>query len=332
MTAACTWPASAGYAGSSRSTATLPSGRACSFKSWRPSARTLAAAVKPSLISTASNRLVRLLRPSSMDSKLRDAVTAILDLATRHQVVMVNEAHHVPLHRAFTILLLEDLYKKGFRYFAAESLSEKDAYLQRRGYPTFDTGFYTHEPVYGDLVRIALRLGYTVVPYEYIAARPPAEANDPAAAQNEREEGQVHHLKQRILDKDPQAKILVHAGYGHIGEMPAVWNFGGKKGEVRFMAASFKRLAGIDPLTIDQTQMTEHSDPRYEYPEYRAAVDNGLVRDRPVLLWDPTKKAFFVPERAKGNHDLFVFHPRTRYENGRPTWLAPRRPPPAARP
>src|SRR6476646_12211948 len=68
-----------------------------------------------------------------------DAVAAILELADKHQVIMINEAHHVPMHRAFTVQLLEGLYQKGFRYFAAETLSADDAALQTRGYPTLMT-------------------------------------------------------------------------------------------------------------------------------------------------------------------------------------------------
>ena len=65
-----------------------------------------------------------------------DAVAAILELADKHQVIMINEAHHVPLHRAFTLQLLEGLHRKGFRYFAAEALNAADKTLQTRGYPT----------------------------------------------------------------------------------------------------------------------------------------------------------------------------------------------------
>jgi hypothetical protein len=252
----------------------------------------------------------------------QDAVAALLALADRHRVIMINEAHHVPMHRALTLRLLEGLYRKGFRYFAAETLTARDTELQKRGYPTLETGWYTHEPMYADLVRTAVKVGYTVVPYEFEAATPPGKATDPVAAQNAREEGQARNLKERILAKDPAAKILVHAGYAHVSKQPATWNFGKQKGEVRFMAVAFKALTGIDPLSVDQTLMTERGNRDREPAEYRAVLEKGLVKDQPVVLVKKGSNDYFVPAAVRGTHDLVVIHPRSRYEKGRPTWLA----------
>jgi hypothetical protein len=247
-----------------------------------------------------------------------DAVETLLELADRHQVIMINEAHHVPLHRAFTIGLLTGLYKKGFRYFAAESLTAKDESLSTHGYPTLHTGYYLHEPLCADLVRIAHELGYQVVPYEF----EPGDANgddDLIASQNAREEGQARNLKQRILDKDPQAKILVHAGYAHIYKRAKTWELGGQKGEVRQMALCFQQLTGIEPMSVDQTQFTEHSKPKYDSPVYRQAIERGLLKHKPVILRQGDGHSFYSPQEAV---DLAVFHPRTRYERGRPSWLS----------
>jgi len=41
-----------------------------------------------------------------------DAVAAITTLAAQRQVVMINEAHHVPQHRLTTLLLLESLWHR----------------------------------------------------------------------------------------------------------------------------------------------------------------------------------------------------------------------------
>jgi hypothetical protein len=103
-----------------------------------------------------------------------DAVATILELADKHQVIMINEAHHVPMHRAFTLQLLEGLNRKGFRYFAAEALDVGDKTLESRGYPTLRTGGYLAEPMCGDLVRTALNLGFKIVPYELPRGRAPS--------------------------------------------------------------------------------------------------------------------------------------------------------------
>lgn len=255
-----------------------------------------------------------------------DAVATVLELANRHQVIMVNEAHHVPLHRAFTIELLEELYRKGFRYFAAETLTIKDEDLHARGYPTLKTGYYLHEPLYADLVRIAMRLGYQIVPYEFEKpegkkiGKPALVDDNFFETQNAREEGQARNLKERILDKDPKAKILVHAGYGHICKKPATWEVSGKQGEVRFMAFSFQKLTGIEPLCIDQTIMTERSKPEKDSRDYRAAIEQGLLKDKPVVLRRSDTHDHYT--EAEAGYDLVVFHPRTRYPNGRPTWMS----------
>jgi hypothetical protein len=246
-----------------------------------------------------------------------DAAAAILELADKHQVIMINEAHHVPLHRAFTLQLLEGLHRKGFRYFAAETLNFDDKTLQTRGYPTLMTGGYTAEPVYADLVRTALSIGYTVTAYE-CEDSPSQQTDNPVPAMNVREQGQAKNLKERILDSDPNAKIIVHAGYAHIYKKPPI----DKNGELHWMALAFQELTGIEPLSIDQVDMSEASKPESENADYRFAVDKGLVNDRPIVLRDKEKGSYFV-RTANGDFcDLTVIHPRSRYENGRPTWLA----------
>ena len=80
--------------------------------------------------------------------------------------------------------------------FAAETLNVSDGSLQTRGYPTLRTGHYIAEPVYADLVRTALHLGYKVIPYECTDAPPPRQASDPTVAMNIREQGQAKNLKE----------------------------------------------------------------------------------------------------------------------------------------
>jgi hypothetical protein len=86
----------------------------------------------------------------------RSAVDAIASAAETQQVIMINEEHDTPMHRAFTTRLLPILYAKGFRYLAAETIADSDTDLNKRGYPMQKTGFYTTDPVYGDMIRTAL--------------------------------------------------------------------------------------------------------------------------------------------------------------------------------
>ena len=92
------------------------------------------------------------------------------------------------------------------------------------------------------MIRTALKLGFRVVAYEPQGAR----------NSDERERGQARNLIERILKDAPQARILVHAGYAHIDEK------GADRVGVTTMAQRFKEATGIDPLTIEQTEMSEH--------------------------------------------------------------------------
>ncbi len=253
-----------------------------------------------------------------------DARQAILELAAPRQAVFINEAHHVPMDRAFTLSLLRGLYAKGFRYFAAETLDEKDTGLQQRGYPSIHSGYYAQEPVFGDLIRTAIKLGYKIIPYEYTGPKSP----DPIVAQNQRERGEAQNIYDRIFKHDPGAKVLVHAGYGHVAKksftvsfVPGPFTPRTASGTATMMALWFERISKIVPLCIDQAIMYEHSAPAYDSIYYQAALADNLLPNVPVVLKNKRGHYFADPDDPAA-YDLVVFHPRTLYEFGRPTWLS----------
>ena len=171
------------------------------------------------------------------------------------------------------------------------------------------TGNYVNEPVFAEVVREARRLGYTLVPYEI--TREQNEAAPPGVSrQQHRDRSQALNLRDRIFRSDPDARVIVHAGYSHILEEASDRWYP--------MALYFKEATGIDPVTVDQTRLSERSDPAYEHPAYRAALRDGYLDDRAVVLLDeagePVRAASFAV-------DLQVLTPRTRYEGGRPTWM-----------
>lgn len=239
--------------------------------------------------------------------RLRCAVGAIREAARDRRFVFLNEAHHVPQHRAFGVALLEGLYEDGFRVLAVEALAEEEAALSSRGYPAFrSSGIYVREPGLAVLVRRALELGYRVVPYD---APPAAGSGDPMEAANERERAQAERLAARTLDVDRDSRVLVHAGYAHVVKAAL--------GRWVPMAARFVERTGVDPLTVDQTRMTERSSPAYESAAYRAVEDS--VRTASVAFngdGAPRVRDFIA--------DLQVVHPRTRLVEGRPHWLTER--------
>jgi hypothetical protein len=190
--------------------------------------------------------------PKAADWHGVDALDAIAALARDRRIVMVNEAHHDAHTRTLTLDLLPRLRAMGFTHFAAEALDGRDAGLVKRGYPVKRSGSeYLHEPLYGDIVREAIRLGYIIVPY------------DADGTPQEREDGQAKNLYERVFAKNPRAKLFVHAGYAHIDKQL------GRLGPVRPMAMQLGRLSGIEALSIDQTDIREEN-PRSEELAYLA--------------------------------------------------------------
>jgi hypothetical protein len=227
-----------------------------------------------------------------------DARKYILSKAKVNRVVMINEAHDKPAHRAFTALLLEEMYQQGFRYLAMEMLSN----YHRSTITKLDayTGYYMGEPIAGELVRKALELGYTLVPYEDTVRNHTV---------NQREYAQAENLASFIKQHDTSAKILVHAGYGHIMK--------GASGDFIPMAAYFKIISGIEPLTIDQTKMTEGGTDGFASMLYDTWITKHPAVS-PMIALENNK-----PFDILGTHlyDIYVIHPPTGYMNGRPTWV-----------
>src|SRR5262249_13162061 len=138
--------------------------------------------------------------------QLRPAADVILQLAKDRKAVFFNEAHSAPITRTLTIELLAKLRERGFTYFAADTLYESDKNLNARRYPVVNTGFYTNEPLYGEMVRTALRLGYKVVAYD----AENAGVGDP------REKAGAQTLYDQVFKKDPNARLVVNAGFAHV--------------------------------------------------------------------------------------------------------------------
>lgn len=230
------------------------------------------------------------------------AIEAIPRLAKDARAVFLNEAHNAPVTRSLTVPLLAKLRAEGFDTFAAETLYETDKGLQQRGYPTVDSGFYTQEPVYGEMVRTALKLGYKVIAYEAVSD----------ATGDAREKEQARLLYERSFKKNPKARLVVNAGYGHIQEDGAY--LGG-----RSMAQHFKEIAGVDPLTVEQTMLIEHGLAAEDHPYYRPAVDGAHVA-QPTVFVNAAGQAWSL--RPKGYDVSVVFPPEHLGEAPRPAWLA----------
>jgi len=229
-----------------------------------------------------------------------DARRYIRFVARAHPVIMINESFSKPLHSAFTLSLLGDLYRQGFRYLAMEMLNNFSGHELTR--LNLHTGYYAAEPMAGELVREALSLGFTLVSYEDTAAA--------SHTPSQRDSIQALNIY-KALQQDTAARILVYAGYAHISKKEEA------DGYVP-MGLAFKRLSGIDPLTIDQTDMTEESNFGYGRVLYQAYLQKFPLKTASIAMI----KNEPVNVTNSDLYDLTVIHPPTAYADGRPGWLA----------
>ena len=255
--------------------------------------------------------------------KPTDAAEYILSIADKHQIIMLSERHHVPQTRVLSAQLLQGLWDKGFRYLAMETFDNDkpgvEADMNARDYPKREDGFYTQEPVLGDVVRQAQRMGFTLVAYEDNESfKLPHDPENPNKRQNVREMNQARHIKAKILDKDPEAKVFVHAGMGHASKGGGKGL--GEKGDPWVpMAKAFWEITGIEPYTIDlQSNVYERSDRTKELGLFRYVNDKGWVMG-PTVFVDGNGAAYTM---LPGSYDVTVFLPRVKYESGRPDWLS----------
>lgn len=172
------------------------------------------------------------------DSKVIDT---LIKEAGKHKILMINENHFYPNHRLLVSDLLVKLKAIGYKYIALEALGvQQDSLLNlENAYPTLETGFYTSEQNYSNLIRKAKDLGYAFVAYE--------NTDDT----KNRELGQAENLYDKTFKTDPKSKVLVLAGIDHILEKPT------KSGK-EWMATIFKEKYNIDPLTISQTHLNSY--------------------------------------------------------------------------
>src|SRR5690606_13124904 len=234
---------------------------------------------------------------------VKPAKDYIVEQSKKHHIIVINESHHISSHRVFTRSMLEELFVNGYRILCLEALNNyetnKDSLLNTRKYPIQTSGFYTKDPQFGNFIRTALDIGFEIYPYE----------SSDMSSSSAREIGQAQNL-QKIIDDNPNSKVLVHCGSGHAieGEVPF---FGG-----RALAGRIKDLNGFDPLTIDQVFYSEKSEMKFFNP-FQKVFD---IKE-PSILFDDTNNKVFSYNDKNTWIDIVVFHPKTEYIENRPDWL-----------
>lgn len=223
--------------------------------------------------------------------KPKGAVSEIGGISRDYDYVLINEAHHKPQHRIFTLSLLEELKKYGYTILAVEGLGLADTIINSIKVPDEDIGGLVLEPNYANLLREALRLGYEILPYDYNTDFSFSKRDSLGAL--------------RILEgnKRKSGKALIHCGYEHVDE------------NQESLAYWLSKFTQKEVFTINQTLYSEEVEEKFESPYFQMATDRHTLK-RPFVL---KKRGGYFKEKI--NSDLYVFHPPTEYAFGRPTWL-----------
>jgi hypothetical protein len=184
-----------------------------------------------------------------------DAIAKVCEIAKTQKMLMINENHYDFRHRLFVYLLLDKLYKFGYRNLCLEALNHRtdNKYINK------EDGFYISEPFMAGVVRKAKEIGFNVYGYDTDANSIP-----------ERESGQAKNIY-NLYSKDPDHKWIVFAGYSHINKKYF-------SGESPSALQLFTKLAGFAPCSINQSDLSDITDQRYTVPNPRVgyyAVDTS---------------------------------------------------------
>jgi hypothetical protein len=233
----------------------------------------------------------------------------VLARARGRDYVLLNESHAQVQTRAANLTLLAGLRAEGFTHLALEALTAPDpepagdaacaapllfdAALPARGYPVDDTGYYTDEPVYGELVREALRLGFVLVSY------------DGGGNQGPREQHQARMIA-CIREREPAARVVVIGGFNHIAK-DADRDFPGGR-----MGYRLAQLTHSDPLSVDLTGLLQVEPAGLQFPRN----DTGRSAEAYALL-DTAGQPY---ARAGYDISLFMRAPAHRGDAGG-SWL-----------
>lgn len=194
----------------------------------------------------------------SFDTK--DAIPIILQQAKKEQIILLNEAHHIPAHRLLVMELLKPLKKQGYNILALECLSSQATDIEKIGFPSIKDGYYVREQTMAWLIRYAITLGYKIVPYEV----PNTFCEQILVGEDcnvKREEQQAQNLN-NLITQNPNDKIIALVGWAHNQEISL-------SSDYPRLAQILKQQYGTDPFTISQTEI--YNDPitqKYNYSTF----------------------------------------------------------------
>jgi len=215
---------------------------------------------------------------------LTDALPYITEQARQTRAVFINESPYMPQHRLYATIVLQQLKAGGYTHLILDAKSNSNKIEQ----VTANAGYALREPLYADLIRQALTLGYTIVSFS---------RTDTTA--------QLQSAVITSLLQQGDIKALVYTS-GNIEEQDA-----------SSLPAIVKQQSGIDPLTINQSSISETGSNMFNTSLFYYWQKHHVFT-KPMLLMNGDKPWNLSENKT---NDLYIVHPRTGYVNNRPAWL-----------
>lgn len=212
----------------------------------------------------------------------------ILQQADLTKILIINRLKHRPFNHLFIKNLLKNLYDLGYRHMGFEGILNE---IKSGDCLIFGENIDDKNPQFVNLVRTAIKIGYSVFPIEYYRYRQHKNMS----------------LIRNITRSNPETKILIYSGLVNSNKT----NFNGGS----TLAYTLKRELGINPLTVNQAFFSERGSKSYEHFIYK----NIQVNQSSVFV--DSGGNIFNDEALAGLFDIMVFHPRTSYQGGRPNWM-----------
>jgi uncharacterized iron-regulated protein len=134
-----------------------------------------------------------------------------------YRLVILGEEHHQSEHRAFGARVLPLLRRAGITHLALETSDQAhlDQAIQARAVTPATDGWFTAEPQRAALLRAAITLHLPIVAFDMDEADLAWMQEHPDESGEYRERRMAEHIIERILQKEPAARVLIWVGYGH---------------------------------------------------------------------------------------------------------------------
>lgn len=268
--------------------------------------------------------------------QLTEILPTLRPLLERRHALVINEAHNMPTSRTNLIPLLDGLKKLGYGDIFMETLAWNDTLRDKYGYPDMETGYYSREVMYAELLRRLMADSIRIHPYEanayhidtatregclmFVAAGYPGWV--PVMADSfmldayythdeARDVTQALQIYQQLL-RDSIDHYIIYCGYGH----------GSRSSHIN-MGKVLRYLTQDTMVVVDQTSLIEHSSEAFDYRLYRryAPAEHAMLiahADGSRLMMRHTGK----DTGTYGLYDYYIITPRTELHSGRATWRA----------